>query len=156
MKALIIYQDVTSAARANAALQNLKVSAETRVGWEVVPWRLDMLKFPPSATEALAAASDAHLILFVGGLPQSLPFWLLDWLRKWAAARQIKEAALAITADANGDMPSKATISTLEQFAKEQELNFIWDTNLARESLIDPRLVDPRSIQPYVRWGINE
>ena len=156
MKALVIYQDFASATKANAVLHELKCPGETRIDWEVVPWRMDMLKFPPMATEALMAATDAHLMLFAGGLPQSLPFWLLDWLREWAAARQVKDAAVAVTAGPKGDTPPATVISTLHQFATDHGLSFIMDPNAVREAWIDPRPMENTSIQPYQRWGLNE
>jgi hypothetical protein len=156
MKALIFYQDFASAVKANAALQSLKLSTDTKVQWEVVPWRLDMLIFPPTRTEALVAAGDAHLMLFVGGLPQSLPFWLLDWLENWATARQVKDAALAVTAGTNEETPTLAAISELRQFATQHGLSFIMDSNIVRESWIDPLSIGTPSTEPYHRWGINE
>ena len=106
MKALIIYREVASAIRANATLHSLKLSPSVTAGWEVLPWRMDMLKFPAAATEALIEARDAHLMLFAGGFPGSLPVWLLDWLARWTGVRQIKDAALAATAGTNGGTPS--------------------------------------------------
>jgi hypothetical protein len=157
MKALIIYQDFESAMKANTTLQNLKLSPDTGIDWEVIPWRMDMLRFPPTATEALIAATDAHLMLFAGQLPESLPFWLLDWLREWAAARQVKDAALGVTASAKGDALYGAAISGLRQFAQEHGLSFVMDPNVVvREAWINPRLVDAPSAQPQRHWGINE
>ena len=100
MKALIIYQNFASAMKANAALQNLRLHGETRVGWEVVPVRMEMLKFPPTTTEALLATVDVHLVLFIGSFSQSLPYWVLDWLQRWAAVRRVKDAVVALNAGA--------------------------------------------------------
>lgn len=157
MKALIIYQDFASAMKANVTLQNLKLSPHARIDWEVVPWRMDMLRFPPTATDALMAATDAHLMLFAGRLPESVPFWLLDWLREWAAARHVKDAALGVTASANGEILSAAAISRLRQFTQEHGLNFIMDPNvMAREPWISPRAIDTPAVHPYRHWGIND
>src|SRR5271163_4397673 len=96
MKALVIYEDFACAERANAALQYSAQNADVSVQWNIRPWRVDMLKFPPAAEEALTEAMDAHLIVFVGRRAQSLSFWLQDWLEHWAKYRQIKDAALAV------------------------------------------------------------
>src|SRR5277367_1867006 len=93
MKALVIYEDFACAEKANTALQHSAQNADVKVQWHIRPWRVDMLKFPPTAEEALTEALDAHLIVFVCRGVQSLPFWLQDWLEHWAKCRQIEDAA---------------------------------------------------------------
>src|SRR5271154_5711262 len=66
MKALIIYDDFYSAIKANASLQHSADKADLAVRWNIRPWRVDMLKFPPTADEALTEALDAHLIVLAG------------------------------------------------------------------------------------------
>ncbi len=172
MKALIIYQDIASAIKANATLRSLKLCQDAKIECEVLPWRMDMLKFPPAATEALIEASDAHLILFAGGFPGSLPFWLLDWLERWAGVRQIKDAALAATAGTNGDTPSTITKSALRQFARKHRLHFIVAANVVHEdqsqfyeddsSDMKMRLriqslpIHTPHLDSHQHWGINE
>jgi hypothetical protein len=157
MKALIIYQDFASAMKANTTLQRLKLSADLRVDWEVIPWRMDMLRFPPTASEALITATGAHLLLFAGGIFESLPFWLQDWLREWAVTRKVKDAALAITAAANGGSASMAAMSLLRRFADEHDLSFIVDPNdVPGVAGLNPHSIDALSIQPHRHWGINE
>jgi hypothetical protein len=156
MKALIIYQDFASAVKANTALQNLTLPADTRVEWEVVPIRMEMLKFPPTATEALVAATDAHLILFVGALSQSLPFWLLDWMQRWAAGRQVKDAVVAVTAGADGDAPTLPVIHVLRQFAGQNGLSFIIGADTIHEPWIPRRARGGPGFEAYRHWGINE
>ncbi len=75
MKALIIYQDFASAVKANGALQRTTLHADVHVQWSIRPWRLDLLKFPPTAEEALADAMDAHLILFADCCVHLIPYW---------------------------------------------------------------------------------
>ena len=67
--------------------------------WNIRPWRVDLLKFTPTADEALTEALDAHLIVFAGCSAQSLPFWLERWLEQSAKYRRIKDAALAAGSD---------------------------------------------------------
>lgn len=140
MKALIIYDDFLFAAKANSALQHSEQNADLVVQWSIRPWRVDMLKFPPTAEEALTEALDAHLIVFAGRIARSLPFWLQDWLEHWAKCRQIKDAALAvIRAEIAGPL-SAAAKSDLSQFARRHDMNLICDDNITiASSLVGDR-----------------
>src|SRR5271154_5243666 len=170
MKALVIYDDFVCAEKANAALQHSAQNANVRVQWNIRPWRVDMLKFPPTAEEALTEAMDAHLIVFVGRRAQSLPFWLQDWLEHWVKCRQINDAALAVIGAGNaGGMSSQ---SDLSQFAKRHGLSLIFDdlgvienSLLHAESLNKPKpdvspfmpqVLDKTTLDSYRGWGINE
>ena len=139
--------------KVKATLQNLKLPSEIGIDWEISPWRTDMLKFSSTATEALLAATEAHLILFVGDFPQLLPFWLLDWLQKWAFDRQVKDAVLAVAPNANGNGLPLPVTHALRHFAKQHGLGFITDAPICHKSLIDSKRTQ---IQPYRHWGINE
>jgi hypothetical protein len=156
MKALIIYQNFASAMKANAALQNLKLNSDTRVGWEVVPVRMEMLKFPPATTEALLAAIDVHLVLFIGSFSQALPHWVLDWLQRWAAARQVKDAVIAISTGAYGGVPALRVIRALRQFAGESGLSFIVSPEIVHGPWIAQRAGEASASESCRHWGINE
>lgn len=125
MKALIIYDEFTSAARANAALQRSAHHLDMSIKWIVRPWRLDMLKFPPTAEVALNEAIDAHLIVFAGLTAKPLSAWLNDWLEHWAKCRRIDEAALAIIDDETKRTTSPSAISEISEFAGRRGLGFI-------------------------------
>jgi hypothetical protein len=170
MKALIIYDDLSSFAKANTALQYSEQNVDFSVLWNIRPWRVDMLKFPPTAEDALVEAMDAHLIVFVGTRVQSLPFWLQDWLEHWAKCRQIKDAALAVIGLGNTEV--MLSLSDLSRFAKHHGLSVIFDDRDAIEeslfrteslqklksdkSLFMPRTLDKRIQDSYRGWGINE
>src|SRR5271156_3506883 len=85
MKALVIYDDLALATEANAILQRATYHPNGSVHWNLRPWRLDMLEFRPTADEALTDAADAHLIVLAICRTPSLPAWLIDWLKQWAA-----------------------------------------------------------------------
>jgi hypothetical protein len=178
MKALIIYQDLASAAKVNSALQRAAQHADASVQWSIRPWRVDMLKFPPTAAEALADAADAHLIVFAGGIKHSLPFWLQHWLEHWAQRRRIENAALAVFCEGIADeLPVSATLE-LSHFAACHGLSFIFDerTAIAPSSSEDsssfsegrlhecelslspilPRTLDTKLRDAYRGWGISE
>ena len=53
MKAMIIYDDVASAARAVAILHRSSALARVRAQWDIKPWRVGVLKLPLAAEEAL-------------------------------------------------------------------------------------------------------
>jgi hypothetical protein len=170
MKALVIYDDFICVEKANAALQHSAQSADVRVQWDIRPWRVDMLKFPPTAEEALTEAMDAHLIVLVGRSVQSLSFWLQDWLEQWAKCRQIKDAALAVIGAANTEAMSSQ--SDLSQFVKRHGLSVIFDDRGVIENPLFPTgtfqkpgpdvspfmplTLDKGTQDSYRGWGINE
>jgi hypothetical protein len=178
MKAVIIYSNFASAARANATLQHSMLNADCAVQWSICPWRLDLLKFPPAAGEALADAVDAHLILFVGRFAGSLPFWLHDWLAQWAGCRQIEDAALAMIPEENEVAFPASKAPELSQFAARHGLNLIFENEMTNisgpvetgPSFTDDRLFertpaltsilpvtfDGRTHHAHREWGINE
>ena len=173
MKALIIYQNFASAAKANATLQDAARYPDVSVEWNIRPWRVDMLKFPPTAAEALVDATDAHLIVFAGDCARSFPHWLQDWLEQWAGCRQIETAGLAVFGIGNADKLSLTATSDLSKFAKHHGLSVIFDDRpavkhvspfppeflldpMASESLILPQTLDRQISAAYRGWGINE
>jgi hypothetical protein len=170
MKALVIYDDLACAEKANAALQHSAQNANVGVQWNIRPWRVDMLKFPPTAEEALAEALDAHLIVFVGRRAQSFSFWLQDWLELWSKCRQTKDAVLAVIGVGNAEGMSSQ--SELSQFARRHGLSVIFDGHgVIEDSLLHaeplnkpkpdvspfmPLTLDKRTQDSYRGWGINE
>jgi len=178
MKALIIYDDFASAAKANTTLQHSAQKADCAVEWNIHPWRVDLLKFPPTADEALAEALDAHLIVFAGRSAQSLPFWLERWLEQWTKHRRIKDAALAVVSAGSLEALSSASAKPdLSEFARRHDLNVIFgdditsipssieDTSSGGESHQHerklskspflPRTLDTKSRDAYRGWSIT-
>jgi hypothetical protein len=177
MKALIIYQNLASAAKVSSALQRAAQHADASVQWIIVPWRMELLKFPPGAEGALEDAVDAHLIVFAGGIQHSLPFWLQHWLEHWAQRRQIGNAALAVFSEGIADALSTSTTLELSDFATCHGLDFIFDdratlalsSNEDRSSFSEGRLheyelplspilpqaLDTKLRDAYRGWGIT-
>ena len=60
---MIIYDDLTGATRAAAALKRAAWRANVSADWDIKPWRTEALKFPSVADKALIEAADADLIL---------------------------------------------------------------------------------------------
>jgi hypothetical protein len=166
MKALIIYEDLSSFTKAYDVLQNSARKADVNVVWNIKPWRVDMLKFPPTAQEALKDAIDAHLIMFDGRSAQLLPFWLQDWLEKWAKYRRVEDAVLAVIGAGNAAVLSTVAKSDLSQFARHRGLNVIFDNAFSEASLDEPKLTEflilPQTLDAKNRdeenrdWGIND
>ena len=120
MKALIVYDDATCAATTNAILHRAADRADISVKWDIRPWRLNMLRFTPTAEEAMSDAADAHLIVFAIRNTRSLPTWLMNWLERWAVLRQSPGTALAII----GCGTAEASVA-MRQFARRFGLSFI-------------------------------
>lgn len=170
VKALVVYDDFACAEKANTALRHSAQNANIRVQWNIRPWRVDMLKFPPTAKEALTEAMDAHLIVFVGRRAQTLSFWLQDWLEHWAKCRRTKDAALAVIGVGNSEVMSSQ--SDLSQFAKRHGLRVIRDERgVIEDSLLHaeflnkpkpdvspfmPQALDKTTLDSHRGWGINE
>lgn len=127
MNAIIIYDAFVSATTAVARLRRSARDAGCGARWNVIPWRVDLLKFGPTAEEALRDAMDAHLIVLAGCGARSLPWWLQGWLERWATSRR-EEAALAVFGFGIGVQSSSLEIFTLQNFAKWHGLTLIYDT----------------------------
>jgi hypothetical protein len=125
MNAVIIYDDFACAAKAKAMFERAAHRADEVLRWTVKPWRFDMLMPSLSADAALADAADAHLVVLSLRHPLPLPAWVQDWLERWAARRQIQEAALAVWDGGNGDNHSVPAVPELSRFAGRHGLSFI-------------------------------
>jgi hypothetical protein len=173
MKALIIYDNFAFAAKANTMLQQAADQTDATIRWNIRPWRVDALNLTRNADEALMDAADAHLIVFAGHRAQSIPSWLQDWLERWVACRQIKDAAFAVIGGRNGETLSMPAVPELSRFAKRHGLSFITDEGFiihdeerfqARSepedeglsSLVHTRFMDTPSGHACRGWGIND
>jgi hypothetical protein len=127
MNAVIIYDDRDTAVQARAALDRAAHCAGGALLWTVEPWPLALLSLPVARDAALHDAAPAHLILLALSRTAGLfPAALLDWLDRWAARREIQDAALALLDGGNGGtLPAKSAPAELCQFAQRQGLSFI-------------------------------
>jgi hypothetical protein len=143
MKALIIYDDLTGATRATAALKRAALRANVGADWDINPWRTDALKFPSVADKALIEAADADLIVLAGPQTHSLPTWLEEWLRCWVIRRNIPDAALALLYDESGRVLVAPNAPRMSQFAEGHSLSLITENETAPED--HQRLSTPRA-----------
>jgi hypothetical protein len=125
MNAMIIYEERDFARRASALLQRASDRADAATRWRVNPWRLDMLRWPPTAPEALRDAVESHLLVLALRHPTGLPRWLAGWLETWAARREVQEVALAVFDGQSGDTLSATATPELAAFAQRHGLSFI-------------------------------
>src|SRR5258708_14984527 len=99
MKAVIICDDLALFAKANATLQRLGCRPEVNVHWTIKSWPANAFDQAAAVERAIIEAADAHLIVIPAWLAHSLPFFLRDWLERWATLRLVRDAALAIIGD---------------------------------------------------------
>lgn len=173
MNAVILYDEMELAVKANAMLVRAANRADAAVPWSVNPWRLDMLMLRPTAADALHDAAAAHLIVLAVRNQAELSPWLLNWLERWAGCRENQDTALAVFDGFNGDRLAANTVPALSRFAERHGLSFIFgdvnpdddgspkalDDLHEREVAITPTMAhileqSPRSY--YQCWGINE
>lgn len=126
MKAVIIYDRFDFAAKAKAMLESASNRMEEAAHWNVMPWRMDVLNRTSAAAEALAEATDAHLMVLSMHQAASLPRWLMDWLEQWAERRQVPDAALATFGGPGAGTLSSTAIPELSRFAERHSLSFIF------------------------------
>lgn len=172
MTALIIYDTVFFAAKAEAMLQQAGRRPGVRVQWDIKPWRIDALEEAAAAEEALVEAADAHLIVLAGQPAQSLPFWLRDWLERWILVRRVPDSALAVIGEGDYAGIKRPVTPALSGLVRQHSLNFIIDegpiakdatklfAHFSREEEfpleVQPYWVDPVPRVSYRGWGINE
>jgi hypothetical protein len=145
MKALIIYDDLTCAANTNAALHRAAHQADVSVRWDIRPWPLNMLEFSPTADRALSDAVTAHLIVFAICRSPSVPAWLMNWLERWAALRQVPDPALAVVGDRDAKSPPATATVDVSRFSRQFGLCFIRHDD--EEADDDLRILDPASTE---------
>lgn len=173
MTALIIYDNPASATTAVATLQYAAHRVELNAQWNIKPWRVDVLRFPLAADEALKEATDADLIVFAGPQAYQPPAWLKEWLECWAERRQVEDAALVVMRGGNGGKIASPAAPELSRFALRHGLSFIIEIESVREHVaasvvrtqrerklparpVTEGTISTPSHGSYRDWGINE
>jgi hypothetical protein len=173
LKAAVIYDDFDFAARAAALLDRVAIRADEAMKWDVKPWRLDVLKEPSLADDALGETSDADLIVVALRKTPSLPDELMGWLERWAMKRQTENTAMMVFCPEE-NAASTPLWHSLKEFAEWHSLPFLGSRNLREDgNSMDfvhrlwqrkqaPQPVGPmhesfaESVHPSGHWGINE
>lgn len=156
MKALIIYDNFAAAAKANATLKRSTESLAFDVRWNVSPWRVDMLKFPPTAEEALTDALDAHLVVLAGRMAQPVSFWLLEWLEQWAKSRRVEEAAMAVFGVGKALNPSSSATSNVVQFVNHYGLGLFYVESNEAEDIAAIRVDSVHTFTPGIKATVSQ
>ena len=122
------------------------------------------------AEKILVEALDTHLIVIPARRAHSLPFWFRDWLERWAALRQIRDAALAVIDDGMDSRFTNPISPELTVFVQKNGLNLLTDegavgqgaaklfVRLGRRPDLPPSAErsHPEARDPFRRMGINE
>ena len=170
MNSVIVYDTVDYAAKAKAMLERAAQRAGETTHCSVKPWRVDMLELPPAAEAALVEAAEAHLIMLAVRQVQS---HLVDWLERWAACRQVREAALAVWHGEAAEPHCARATTEWSKFADRHGLILLGDDivlagdNFSKfASDLHKREVASTSTFPHILgqaardhhrdWGINE
>lgn len=173
MNAVIVYDNVDLASKAQVMLGRAAHRADADLAWTVKPWRIELLLLPPASVRALEDAAEAHLIVLAVRRPAEPSPRLLDWLEQWARCRLVQDAALALFDGGNDDVRSGTAAPELAQFAQRYGLSFLFgDVRPAEEAsaLLVPSLaarapartaalagvVERSRPFRYRLWGINE
>ena len=172
MKAFILHDDPILATRVKAALRRAIQRAEATALWTITLRPISALRQPTTARQVLAAAADAHLVVFASCHPQSLPFWAYEWLERWAVSRRVPDAALALT-DGGCETELTDATSELSQLGRKRQPTLIVSENstvvkppnvfirgAAEErfpaAVVQPPFLDTPTHHSYRGWGINE
>jgi len=127
MKAIVIYEDLEFAIRADAILHRVGGRVEINIEWTVSSWPLDAFIEKPSAEKLLVQAQDADLLVLPANLAGFIPLRLLGWLERWARLRHNPEAALGVLDD--GDFSRVEMHPALSKFANENRLAVVRNGN---------------------------
>lgn len=175
MKSMVIYDRFTSAVRAVTILRHSLSLARVDAQWDIKPWRVDVLRLPSAAEEALLESVDADLIVFAALRASRLPKWLKEWLDCWSVRRQSKESALIVT---RGTLDARhyGFGHELLSFAVQNDLDLIVEADppvgadplasvlVERKAESDLFAADHQAttgsadtpLYSYRNWGINE
>jgi hypothetical protein len=125
IKAVLLCDGFAFAARANTLLRGVGERAGVRVRWTIQCWPVNALSQATIAEEILVESAHTHLIVLPGRRAHSIPLWLYEWLERWAAVRQIPDAALAIIDDGNHTDYAKTVSPELNLMVQKHGLNLI-------------------------------
>ncbi len=135
MRALIVCDNFAFAAKATAALRRVGFGAGVNVRWTVKCWPVNALNESEVVKMTLGESSDVHLIVFSTHSARRFPLFLRDWLERWAALREVPDAALGVIRAADDSELAEPACSELRQFAKEHGLNFIIGEDLSTDNV---------------------
>jgi len=158
LKAAIIYEDFEFAARTAALLERAAARSDEVMGWDIKPWRLDLLNSSSLAEAALAETADADLVVVALSKTHLLPEALLGWLDRWAERRQIRDAALMILCPEETAGPMSSW-SRLKELADWRGLLFLDSRHLSEGQeamdIVHHLGQGTRPVNPAISWAAD-
>jgi hypothetical protein len=127
MKATILCDDSSFAAKARALLRRVGGRPMVNVRWAIKTWRVDALHHPRLSEKALSESADAHLIIIPAKHARALSTHLRAWLNRWAVLRQLRDAAVAVIDDAASRSVVTEVCLELMLLVERHGLNLIHD-----------------------------
>src|SRR3954467_11435434 len=99
MKATIFCDDSSFAAKARGLLRRVGDRPGVNLRWAIKTWPVNALHHASLSERALLESADAHLIVIPGKHAHSLSSHLRGWLNRWAALREVGDAAVGVIGD---------------------------------------------------------
>lgn len=127
MKATIFCDESGFAAKARALLRRVGDRPRVNVGWAVKTWPINALHHASLSEKALLESADAHLIVIPGKHARSLSTQLRVWLDRWAALRQLEDAAVGVIWDDADCIVANYVSLELRILVERHGLNLIYD-----------------------------
>ena len=129
MKAVIFCDDSTFAAKARSLLRRVGNRPGVNVRWTVKAWPVNALHHASLSETALLNAADAHLVVLPANHARALSSHLRGWLNRWAALRDIEEAAVGVIGDneSSGSSETDEVSLELRLLVQRHGLNLIHD-----------------------------
>jgi hypothetical protein len=125
MKATIFCDDSSFAVKARGLLRRVGNRPGVNVRWAIKTWPVNVLHHASLSERALLESADAYLIVIPGHYARSLSSHLSGWLDRWAALRELEDAAVGVIDD-NADAAAPSGLSLeLRLLAQRHGLNLI-------------------------------
>ena len=124
MNAIILYDSFSLALKANLLLQRASIKAGHLPGWNIVPWRTQLLRSQLFSKLALNEAADAELIVCAWSDSRPLNQWIADWLEQWISCRSSESSAIALLGE-NDDIHLTNIGAELSRFSENYGVSLI-------------------------------
>jgi hypothetical protein len=112
--------------------------------WIVKSWPVISLISASLGKEALIEANDCHLVILPMRRVHSFPSWLRDWFHRWAALREIPDAAVAVIDDGACDEFSRPVSPELARLVLLHNLNLFIEQGSAVGNATEKAVNPPR------------
>ena len=175
-KAVILYEDASVEARANAAVDRLVAAFGGSRLAGCQRWTFDVLANPQLRDVASGEAARADLVILSGHDPADLPDLVKNWIWSWLPVRRAPGGAFALTFDVcvdceRGARPTACPVCVaLRRAASSSRMDFVcprpeWQKTaeevfaqkiMVRAHQTSTVLEDILGRRDLPRWGLNE